>query len=267
MRLPVKTTLLDITLSGGTAAANGTQPQTGTVAIVRVAGPDVAVRALSDADPVLGRILRNEELLHTVYGKHVCYVTRKPVMDLVGAWKGVYIAGYVVWDGTSDTAPVVAEVAQNIPRNVACEQWYRRLRFPVLITYLAILLANVLYFPSINRRCEERRRQSEASQRQNRAQTAVTERQKQLIHDFPGTPAKGTAYSFDKMAAAVPPGVRLVLLAASQDGFCIKGETAEITPVLSYVNNLEVDFGDARLRAFDKVPGKEVMRFELLVKP
>ena len=266
MRLPVKTALLDITLSGGTATENGTQPQAGTVGIVRIAGPDVMVRALADSDPVLGRILKNENLLRTVYEGHVCYVPKQPVEGIINSWKDVYIAGYVVWDGTSDTDAAIADATRNVPRNVACQQWYRRLRLPVLITYLAILLANVLYFPSINRRCEERRRQTEASQRQNRVQTAVTERQKQLIHDFPGTSAEGMSYSFDKMAAAVPSGVRLVLLSASQDGFCIKGETTEITSVLSYVKNLEADFGDARLRAFDKVPGKEVMRFELQVK-
>lgn len=267
MRLPVKTTLLDITLSGGTGAANGAQPQAGTVGIVRIAGPDVTVRALSDSDPVLGRILRNEKLLHTVYGNHVCYVPGGPVKELIEAWKDVYIAGYVVWDGSSDTNAAIAESAQNIPRNVACKQWYRRLRLPVLITYLAILLANVLYYPSINRKCEERRRQTEVSQRQTQAQAAVTGRQREMIQEYLGTSASVTAYSFDKIAAAVPPGVRLVLLAASNEGFCIKGETDEMAPVLSYVNSLEATFGDARLRAFDKVPGKEVMRFELLVKP
>ena len=277
MRL-IKTDRITVSFSGGEAALAGPSPAAGSVGILVAGGPDVSVRSLSDGDPLVKRIRNNPDILSTVYPDRICYLPAAPVRAFVASLPDVHVAELLVGDGRADveTAVSEAEDAVSSPKRlrgdssllkVVCGQWYRRMRLPVLLLYLAIVLANFLYYPSINRKYEERRRMLEVEQRRSRTESEVTERQRKLMTEFIGLSSAKTAVSFDRIAAAVPGDMRLTQLMRKEDGFHVKGETEEAASVLALADSLGARFGAMRILSYGIIPGKEMLGFEIVVRP
>lgn len=279
MRL-VRTTRITIDVSGGTATlADGCMLELGAVCVAVVRGADVSVRGISDRDPVLGRIMRNDGLLRTRYADRVCYVAKDPVLALASTLDGIHVAGFVVGDGGADVEEAVGSEERRIVslegirgnrplQRAACGQWFRRLKMPLLLAYLCVLLLNFFCYQSVGRRYEERRRLVEASERRSRTETEVSGRQRKMIGDFLRSSSGRSAFSFDRIAASVPGDVRLTLLSLGGDGsFRIKGETADASSVTVFAENLGKCFGRLRIRSIGRIPGREIYGFELEVRP
>ena len=278
MRL-LRTTRITMDVSGGTASlAGGSRPEAGSVCIAVVRGADVSVRGISDRDPVLGRIMRNDDLLKTCYSDRVCFVAKGPVLELTATLGDVHLAGFVVGDGGQDVEDAAGSEERRIVslegirgnrplQRAACGQWYRKLKMPLLLAYLCVLLLNFFCYQSVGRKYEERRRLVEASERRSRTETEVTERQRKMIGDFMRSCSGRSAFSFDRIAAAVSGDVRLTLLALGDDGtFRIKGETAVASSVTVFAENLGKSFGRLRIRSIGRIPGREMYGFELEVR-
>lgn len=261
----VRTTQLEVTVSGGKASIAGPLPKAGTVAIVIVTGPDVSVRAVSDADPILKRIMTNPDILYTAYPDRVCYVPKGPVTELTSTWKDIPVAGMVVGDGKTDTTEAVDAVTRCIPTKAVCLQWYERIKLPVLLFYLVILLVNFLITPSIGRKYDERRRLLDAAERQSRTKLEVSEKQKRLMTEYVQLSSHDAAFAFDKIASCVPEKVRLTQISREAAGFKIKGEAGEASSVVVFASRLGEYFPSMNIQSFDKIPGREISGFEIRV--
>lgn len=276
MRL-VRTTRVGVIVTGGAASlAEERKPDAGAICVIAVTGPDVTSRRISDQDPVLRRIMQNDSLLKTSYPERVCYVAKDPVMGLVESLGDVHVAGFVIGDGNPDIEEAIASVekkATSFERIKAdrplllsvCTQWYGRLKMPLLLLYLSLLLINFFIYPSIGRKYEERRRQLEASERRSRTETEVTERQKRMITEYLNLSSHDSAYSFDKIAACVPGDMKLTLISLEAGKYRIKGETAEASSVVVFADRLGEYFRTTKIQSFDKLPGRETSGFEINV--
>lgn len=276
MRL-VRTTRIDVTVSGGSASLAGDcKPAAGSICIIAVSGPDVTSRQISDQDPVLRRIMQNDGLLKTSYPDRVCYVSGAPVMGLVETLEDVHVVGFVVGDGSSDVEDAISaaekeatsfeKVRSDRPLLLSvCAQWYGRLKMPLLLVYLCILLINFFCYPSIGRKYEERRRLLEASERRSRTETEVTERQKRMITEYMNLSTHDSAYSFDKIAACVPGDTRLTLISLEAGTYRIKGETSDASSVVVFADRLGKHFRAMKIQSFNKIPGRETSGFEISV--
>ena len=237
MRL-VRTTRIGVTVSGGSASlAEESKPAAGAICVIAVSGPDVTSRRISDQDPVLRRIMQNDGLLKTSYPDRVCYVSKDSVMGLVESLGDVHVVGFVVGDGNPDIEDAISSVekkATSFEKIKAdrplllsvCAQWFGRLKMPLLLLYLCLLLINFFCYPSIGRKYEERRRQLEATERRSRTETEVNERQKRMITEYMSLSSHDSAYSFDKIAACVPGDMKLTLISLEAGTYRIKGETS-----------------------------------------
>ena len=264
MRL-ARITQLELTVSGGEATLNGTLPGAGAIVVLLITGPGVSTRTVSEQDPILKRVMVNPDILYTTYPDRVCYVPKGPVTELTASWKDIPVAGIIVSDGMADTASAISVIERNIPSTMMAGQWYERLKLPVLLVYLAILLANFLATPSLGRKYDERRRQLDAAERQNRTETEVSEKQKRLMTEFLQISSDDSAYSFDKIASCVPEKVRLTQTSLEADLFIIKGETVEASSVVAFTNRLGDYFPSTKIQSFDKIPGRETSAFEIRV--
>lgn len=260
-----RTGIIAVTVSGGEASLCGTLPKGSAIGIMSVTGPDVSVRPLSDGDPILRRIMSNPDILCTAYPDRVCYVPKSPVAQLTESWKSVSIAGIVVGDGTVDTAEAVADVERSIPLETLCRQWYERLKLPVLLFYLAVLLVNFLITPSVGRKYDERRRQLEAAERQNRTETELSEKQRVMMAEYRQLSFQASAVSFDRIASCVPDNIRLTNISLEGDTFRIKGEAGEASSVVVFAGRLGDCFPSMKIQSFDKIPGREMSAFEIRV--
>lgn len=276
MRL-VKTTRIGVIVSGGAASfTDGRKLDSGNICVIVVSGPDVTSRVISDHDPVLRRIMQNEALLKTSYTDRVCYVSKDPVLELIGTIGDIHVAGFVIGDGGQDLEETVSSVERKTssldkiradrPLLLSiCAQWFGKLKMPLLLFYLCLLLVNFFSYPSIGRKYEERRRLLEASERRSRTETEVTERQRKIIAEYMSLSSHDSAYSFDKIAACVPGEIRLTLISMETGMFRIKGETADASSVVAFANSLGKYFKSIKIQSFDKLPGRETNGFEINV--
>ncbi len=256
---------LEATVSEGEAKLAGALPGKGSVAVLVVTGPGVSTRPVSEQDPILNRITSNPDILFTMYPDRVCYVPKGPVMELESSWKGISVAGIIVSDGVADTKTAVAEIERSIPPVMMAGLWYEKLKLPVLLFYLAILLVNFLVTPSLGRKYDEQRRQLDAAERQNRTEAEVSEKQKRLIAEYLQISSDNSAYAFDKIASCVPEKIRLTQTALNDGVFVIKGEVAEASLVVAFTNRLEGYFPSTKIQSFDKIPGREMSAFEIRI--
>lgn len=265
----VRTTRIHVSLSGGEAALAGPSPEAGAIGILVVEGPDVTFRAVTEGDPLLKRIRNNPDVLCTEYPDRICYVPAASVRAFVDTLKDVYIVEIRVGGGQTDVNNVSFGKLRSDRQlfMAVCGQWYRRLRLPVLLFYLALVLANFLYAPSVNRKYEERRCALEVAERRNRAESDVTERQRKLMTEFIGLRSEHTAGFFDRIASVVPGDMRLTQIAKKEDGYHIKGETEDAAAVLVFADSLGACFGTMRILSYGVVPGKETLGFEIVVRP
>jgi len=273
----VKVIRIDVIASNGHAViADGQSIADGSVAIVAVTGSDVTVRMISDRDPVLKRIMLNTDLLRTSYADRVCYISRDEVMEIVGSLGNVHVANIVVGDGNPDMATEVSTIEKRLLSvdtlrkdrpllEAVCGQWYRKLRMPMLLFYLGLLIINFIAFSSVGKKYEEKRREVEAFERRSRTEVEATERQKKMVATFLAASSGRTAIGFDKIAASVPDGIRLTLIAIDDDGFRIKGEAGDASSVVAFAERLGNNFNSLKMRSFDRVPGQKICRFDLNV--
>ena len=276
MRL-VRTTRIGVTVSGGSASlAEESKPAAGAICVIAVSGPDVTSRRISDQDPVLRRIMQNDGLLKTSYPDRVCYVSKDSVMGLVESLGDVHVVGFVVGDGNPDIEDAISSVekkATSFEKIKAdrplllsvCAQWFGRLKMPLLLLYLCLLLINFFCYPSIGRKYEERRRQLEATERRSRTETEVNERQKRMITEYMSLSSHDSAYSFDKIAACVPGDMKLTLISLEAGTYRIKGETSDASSVVVFADRLEEYFRTMKIQSFSKIPGRETSGFEINV--
>lgn len=276
MRL-VKVIRINVSASGGQAVvADGQAFDEGAVAVIAVTGSDVTVRMISDRDPVLGRIMQNADLLRTSYTDRVCYIGKEEVMRAVESIGGIHIAGIVVGDGNPDMDSEIETIERGLVSidklkkdrpllEAVCGQWYRKLKMPVLLFYLGLLIINFLTFSSVGKKYEEKRREVEAFERRSRTEVEATERQKKMVNDFLAASSGRTATGFDKIGASVPEGIRLTHISVEGDGFRIKGEAGDASSVVDLTERLGNYFSSLKMHSFDRVPGQKICRFDLNV--
>ena len=276
MRL-VKTKRVEIEVFGGIASFKlGQTHGKGDICVIVVSGPDVSSRISADSDPILSRIMQNEGLLKTTYSDRVCYISKESIKEQMMSLADAYIAGIVIGDEKMDIEEAVSSVEQNVSSfdrirsdrvllQSVCLQWYGKLKMPLLLFYLCLLLVNYYCYPSVERKYEERLKLLADSQRRTRIETEVTERQKQLMTEYMNLSSHYSAYLFDKIGSCVPGGIRLTLLSRESGVFRIKGETLDASSVVFFANHLGDYFKSVKIQRYDIIQGREANCFEIIV--
>ena len=243
-----------------------------------VTGKSVGCRPNDPADPITRRIECNKDLYTTVSGDGlICYV-RKDVVDVVSNSIGKHVVGVVVYRET-DMPDIESEIESicavrlsfsslkhDLPLcNALASGLLKKILLPVLLIYLAILLANFFIHSSLTERIGTLRAETALRTVAERQRTEITKSQERLFLEYDSVYDLDIAVLADAVASILPDDIRLISLGFNGADVVTEGEALSADTVLLFAQKLKSDnlFQTVNVVRLEKDMKEDVFKFEI----
>ncbi len=236
------------------------------IVVLSVSGSEVTSRQIGDNDPFMSRLKMSGSLMWTEYNDHVCYIPSAALEPVKTQLVDCYISGIVIGATEEESRGVArrlreefSDVKKMVSSKPLCEflmrSLYRKIRLPVLLFWLLVLVANFIVSSHIGEELnveQQLKRQSEAQHRNHHE--IVTQKEK-MIADYQGLILPKSSVAFDRIASLMPDGVRLYLMERTKEhAIKVSGSASDVSKILLYSellkgisNTVEIKSLEARI--------------------
>lgn len=250
----------------------------GDATVVFVTGEAVGSRSYDTSDPIVRRIGTNSDLYVSVHANATIDYVRKSVVDSAAGDFCGRIIGVVVCRNP-DSVDMEAEVEAVCRRRLSlsalkkdlplsdylASRFLKRILLPVLLVYLAVLLANFFIHSGLTERLGEARSAYAREAVEAKRRSAVTQAQERLLAEYRAVRNVDMAGLSDYVASLVPDDIRLTSLAFNGAQTRIRGDAFSSETVMSFVDSLRngVECEAVNVVMLEKDGKEDLFRFEI----
>ncbi|MDE6872412.1 MAG: hypothetical protein K2O58_02250 [Bacteroidales bacterium] len=240
----------------------------GALSVLLVTGCSVGSRPYEPSDPIVKRIESNAGLFFTLHGQErICYVRKELLEPAIVELEhsGKKVLDMVMSDSMAneDIKSIVEDVCgrrlsfRSVLSDFSVADCmlsglFRRLRLPVLLSCLAVLVSNWFVFSYLGDRLDHASADRNALMMAAMERTKMTAAQKRLVTEYSAVPVVCIASVADAFAVVLPEGVRLSMLSVNDKGgrhkvsmpvgrpfVIIGGEAVSADAVMSFADSLK----------------------------
>lgn len=250
----------------------------GDIAAVFVTGEAVGSRNYDTSDPIVRRIEANPDLYVSVHGNATIDYVRRTVVDSFTANLGCMTIGIVVCVDI-DSVDMDAEVESLRRRRLSlsalkkdiplaehlASKYLKMIRLPVLLVYLAVLLANFFIHSGLTEDLDQLRSKSARESVEAKRRSAVTHAQAQLYSEYQTAKVTDMSWMSDAVASLVPDDILLTSLLFKGFQTKICGDAFSSEAVMTFVDSLRdtVECETVNLVTLERDRKEDLFRFEI----
>lgn len=250
----------------------------GDVSVAFVTGEAVGSKAYDASNPIVRRIEANEDLYVSVHGEASIDYVRKSVVDSAVKDSGCKIIEVIVCKSI-DSVDIEAKISAARQRRLSISalkqdmtlvdylagRLLKRLLLPVLLIYLAVLLANFFMHSKLTERLGDIRSTYARESAEVKKRSEVTQAQERLFADYRAIQDVNMSTLADDMASLLPDDMRLTSLIFNNMLVEICGEAFSSETVMSFVDALrdKVKYEAVNVISLEKDRKEDLFRFEI----
>lgn len=250
----------------------------GDVSVVFVTGGAVGSKAYDASNPIVRRIETNKDLYVSVHGDVTIDYVRKSVVDSAVMDSGCKTIEVVVCK-SMDSVDIEAYISAARQRRLSISAMKRdvplvdylasrllkRLLLPVLVVYLAVLLANFFVHSGLTERLGEMRSTYARESAEAKKRSEMTQAQERLFADYRAIQDVNMSGLADDIATLLPDDIRLTSLVFNNMLVEICGDAFPSEAVMTFVDALrdKVEYESVNVISLEKDRKEDLFRFEI----
>ena len=248
------------------------------VSVAFVTGGAVGSKAYDASNPIVRRIETNKDLYGSVHGDVTIDYVRKSVVDFAMKDSGCKVIEVVVCKSI-DSVDIEAHISTARQRRLSMSALrqdmslvdylasilLRRLLLPVLVVYLAVLLANFIVHSELTERLGEMRSTYARESAEAKKRSEMTQAQERLFADYRVIQDVNMSGLADDIATLLPDDIRLTSLVFNNMLVEICGDAFSSETVMSFVDSLrdKVKCEAVNVISLEKDRKEDLFRFEI----
>lgn len=248
------------------------------VSVAFVTGGFVGSKDYDATNPIVRRIESNKDLYVSVHDAATIDYVRKSVVDSAMKDSGCKVIEVVVCKSI-DSVDIEAHIStarQRILSMSALRQdmslvdylasiLLRRLLLPVLIVYLAVLLANFFVHSELTKKLGEMRSTYAIESAEAKKRSEMTQAQERLFADYRAIQDVNMSGLADDIATLLPDDIRLTSLVFNNMLVEICGDAFSSEVVMTFVDSLrdKVEYESVNVISLEKDRKEDMFRFEI----
>lgn len=250
----------------------------GNLAVAFVTGETVGSKSYDKSDPVVRRIETNADLYVTLTDNSTIDYVRKSVVDAALEKLDVRVLGVVVarkLDSVDSDSHVRSIACNRLAMsalwrdlslmNYLASRFLKKSLLPVLLVYLAVLLANFFIYSNVTSKLADVRSEYAKEAVELKKRRAVTQAQERLFSEYDNIPEIDFSFVSDEVASVVPKDMRLTLFSISSPEVKICGDAFSAETVMSFVEKLRSldKWRNVNVVLLEKDKKENLFRFEI----
>lgn len=252
--------------------------QEGDVSVAFITGEAVGSKAYDASNPIVRRIETNKDLYVSVHDAATIDYVRKSVVDSAVKDSGCKVIETIICR-TMDSVDTEAHISAARQRRLSisalkkdmslvdylASRLLKRLLLPVLIVYLAVLLANFFVHSSLTERLGEMRSTYARESAEAKKRSEVTQAQERLFADYRTIQDVNMSGMADDIASLLPDDMRLTSFVFNNMLVEICGDAFSSEAVMSFVDALrdKVEYKSVNVISLVKDRKEDLFRFEI----
>ena len=250
----------------------------GDVSVAFVIGEAVGSKDYDATNPIVRRIETNKDLYGSVHDAATIDYVRKSVVDAAVMDSGCKIIEVVVCK-SMDSVDIEAHIGAARQRRLSisalkqdislvdylASRLLKRLLLPVLIVYLAVLLANFFVHSELTERLGEMRSAYARESAEAKKRSEVTQAHERLFADYRAIQDVNMSGLADDIASILPDDIRLTSLVFNNMLVEICGDAFLSETIMSFVDSLrdKVECEAVNVISLEKDRKEDLFRFEI----
>ena len=250
----------------------------GDVSVAFVTGEAVGSKEHDASNPIVRRIESNKDLFVSVHDAATIDYVRKSVVDSAVMDSGCKVIEVVVCKSI-ESVDIEAHISAARQRRLSisalkqdlslvdylASRLLKRLLLPVLIVYLAVLLANFIVHSELTERLGEMRSTYARESAEAKKRSEMTQAQERLFADYRVIQDVNMSGLADDIATLLPDDIRLTSLVFNNMLVEICGEAFSSESVMSFVDALrdKVKCEAVNVISLEKDRKEDLFRFEI----
>lgn len=250
----------------------------GDVSVAFVTGGSVGSKDYDATNPIVRRIEANKDLYVSVHDAAAIDYVRKSVVDSAVKSSGCKVIEVVVCKSI-DSVDIEAHISAARQRRLSisalkqdmslvdylASRLLKRLLLPVLVVYLAVLLANFFVHSELTERLGEMRSTYAREFAEAKKRSEVTQAQERLFADYRAIQDVNMSGLADDIATLLPDEIRLTSLVFNNMLVEICGDTFSSEAVMTFVDALrdKVKCEAVNVISLEKDRKEDLFRFEI----
>lgn len=250
----------------------------GDVSVAFVTGETVGSKAYDASNPIVRRIEANKDLYMSVHDAAAIDYVRKAVVDSAVMYSGCKVIEVVVCKSMY-SVDIEAHIGAARQRRLSisalkqdmslvdhlASRLLKRLLLPMLIVYLAVLLANFFVHSELTKRLGEMRSTYARESAEAKKRSEVTQAQERLFADYRAIQDVNMSGLADDVASLLPDDMRLTSLVFNNMLVEICGDAFSSEAVMTFVDALrdKVEYESVNVISLEKDRKEDLFRFEI----
>ena len=250
----------------------------GDVSVAFVTGGSVGSKDYDASNPIVRRIESNKDLYVSVHDAATIDYVRKSIVDSAVKDSGCKVIEVVVcklMDSVDIEAHIsaarqrrlsISALKQDMPLvDYLASGLLKRLLLPVLIVYLAVLLANFFVHSELTKKLGEMRSTYARESAEAKKRSEMTQAQERLFADYRAIQDINMSGLADDIATLLPDDIRLTSLVFNNMLVEICGDAFSSEVVMTFVDSLrdKVEYESVNVISLEKDRKEDLFRFEI----
>ena len=248
------------------------------VSVAFITGEAVGRKDYDASNPIVRRIEANKDLYVSVHDAATIDYVRKSVVDSAMKDSGCKVIDVVVCKSI-DSVDIEAHISAARQRRLSISALkqdmplvdylasglLKRLLLPVLIVYLAVLLANFFVHSELTERLGEMRSTYARESAEAKKRSEITQAQERLFADYRAIQDVNMSGLADDIATLLPDDIRLTSLVFNNMLVEISGDAFSSEAVMTFVDSLrdKVEYESVNVISLEKDRKEDLFRFEI----
>ena len=248
------------------------------VSVAFVTGRSVGSKDYDATNPIVRRIESNKDLYVSVHDAATIDYVRKSVVDFAMKDSGCKVIEVVVCKSI-ESVDIEAHISAARQRRLSisalkqdlsfvdylASRLLKRLLLPVLIVYLAVLLANFFVHSKLTERLGDMRSTYARESAEAKKLSEVTQAQERLFADYRVIQDVNRSGLADDIATLLPDDIRLTSLVFNNMLVEICGDAFSSEAVMTFVDSLrdKVEYESVNVISLEKDRKEDLFRFEI----
>ena len=248
------------------------------VSVAFITGEAVGSKEYDASNPIVRRIESNKDLYVSVHDAATIDYVRKSVVDFAMKDSGCKVIEVVVCKSI-DSVDIEAHISTARQRRLSMSALrqdmslvdylasilLRRLLLPVLVVYLAVLLANFIVHSELTERLGEMRSTYARESAEAKKRSEMTQAQERLFADYRAIQDVNMSALADDVASLLPDDMRLTSLVFNNMLVEICGDAFSSEAVMTFVDSLrdKVEYESVNVISLEKDRKEDLFRFEI----
>ena len=248
------------------------------VSVAFITGEAVGSKEYDASNPIVRRIESNKDLYVSVHDAATIDYVRKSVVDFVMKDSGCKVIEVVVCKSI-DSVDIEAHISAARQRRLSISALkqdmplvdylasglLKRLLLPVLIVYLAVLLANFFVHSELTKKLGEMRSTYARESAEAKKRSEVTQAQERLFSEYQAIQDIDMSGLSDDIASLLPDDIRLTSLVFRNMRVGICGDAFSSETAMSFVDSLrqKIKYESVNVISLEKDRKEDLLRFEI----